>query len=453
MTTTPSPAPLPASAGVIRPGDPGYDEARAAWNLTADLRPAAVMIARSAGDVLAAVALAAEQGLRIAPQSTGHLATALPGLADALLLKTAIGGVEVDPARRIARVGAGAIWQDVVEAAAPHGLAALAGSAPDVGVVGYTLGGGLSWLAREHGLACNHVQAIELVTADGQLIRCTASEHEQLFWALRGGGGNFGVVTHIELDLFPVAEVFTGMTVWPADQARELLAGWAAWAQTAPDAVTTSWRLVRLPPDPALPEALRDTPLVVLDGAATGPDAERLLAGVRGAGTPIMDTWQTTSPAALLHTHMDPPHPVPAISGTALLSQINPDTIDALLAVVDETQVAPLLVCELRQLGGQVGRYPIGAGATARIDAQFALFAVGAPMGGPEHAAAISERLQQLVTALVPWSTGQTYLSFAEQGGSAEPSFPPATLERLRAVRRAWDPAERFVASHRIPVA
>ncbi|HEU4974031.1 MAG TPA: FAD-binding oxidoreductase [Baekduia sp.] len=447
MTLTP----LPAIPAAIVPGDPEYDSARQAWNLAADQRPAAIVVARSAADVVDAVQLAARHGLRVVPQGTGHLASAVPDMGDALLLKTAIGGVTVDPLLRRARVGAGAIWQDVVDAAAPHGLAALSGSSFDVGVLGYTLGGGLSWLARDKGLSANNVHAIEMVAADGRLVRATAEQNPELFWALRGGGGNFGVVTAIEIELFPITEVFGGMTVWPAGQAREVLAAWVAWSRTAPDAVTTSFRLLRLPPDPALPEPLRDVPLVVIDGAvlADVPEAEAILAGFRGVGTPIMDTWAAMPPSGLLAIHMDPPMPVPASGDTTLLDDLDDAAIDTLLAVVDPAVVAPLLFAELRQLGGALGRVPAGAGARSGFDGRFLLFGVGMPMDA-EQSRALDERLTAMLDAMSPWSNRMKYLNFAERGGEAAMAFTPEVYERLRAVRGVWDPGERFVASHRI---
>jgi FAD binding domain-containing protein len=447
MTLTPTYIPAPA----ILPDDPGYDDARRAWNLAADQRPAAIVVARSATDVVAGVRLAAEHGLRIVPQGTGHLASAVPAMEDALLLRTAIGGVEVDPVARRARVGAGAIWQDVVDAVTPHGLAALSGSSFDVGVMGYTLGGGCSWLARAKGLSANNVHAIEVVTVDGRLVRTDAETEPDLFWALRGGGGNFGVVTAIEIELFPITEVFGGMTVWPAAQARDVLAAWAAWAPTAPDAVTTSLRLLRLPPLPEVPELLRDVPVVVVDGAALAdaPEAEAMLAGFRAVGAPIMDTWATMSPAGLLDIHMDPPAPVPANGDTACLHALDDAAIDALLEVVDPDEVAPLLFAELRQLGGALGRVADGAGARATFDGAFLLFGVGVPMG-PEHGATLDARLTELLRAMRPWSNGTRYLNFAERGGEASDAYGEGVYARLQAIRRVWDPAERLVASHRI---
>ncbi len=437
---------------LIMPHDPGYDDARRAWNLAVDQRPAAIVEARSADDVTGAIALAGERDLRIAPQATGHLAAALPDLDGTLLLRTAIGGVEVDPARRRARIGAGVLAGEVAEAAAPHGLAVLSGSSRDVGVVGYTLGGGLGWLGREKGLACNHVRAIELVAADGRLVRTDAEHEPDLFWALRGGGGNFGVVTALEFDLFPIAEVFAGMTVWPAAQAREVLGAWAAWAPGAPGAVATALRLLRLPPLPEIPEPLRDTPVVVVDGAALAEAAEAaaMLEPFRAAGTPMLDTWGPMPPAGLLEIHMDPPEPVPGLGdGGRLLGDLDDAALDAFLGAVRPAEVAPLLLAELRQLGGALARAPQGAGARGALEGSFVHYGVGM-VAGPEQAEAIAGRLGELAAAMRPWETGSRYLNFAERGGEASSCFDAASYERLRAVRGAWDPDERFVASHRI---
>jgi FAD/FMN-containing dehydrogenase len=448
--TPPALAPA-ALAGAILPGHPDYDEARMAWNLAAEQYPAAIVVAHNAADVVAAVELAIELNLQVVPQGTGHLASALPDMDGALLLKTAIGGVEVDPVARRARVGAGAVWQDVVDAVTPHGLAALSGSSHDVGVVGYTLGGGCSWLARAKGMSANNIHAIELVTADGRFVRTDAGHEPELFWALRGGGGNFGVVTALEIELFEITEVFAGMTVWPVADAREVLTAWADWSRRAPDAVTTSLRLLRLPPLPEIPEPMRDTPVVVVDGAvlADAPEAEAILSGFRDAGTPIMDTWATISPAGLLEIHMDPPAPVPANGDTAVLRDLDAAAIDALLEVVDVAEVAPLLFAELRQLGGALGRVPDGAGARARFEGSYLLFAVGVPMTS-EQAVALDRRLTELIDAMRPWSTGTVYLNFAERGGDASAAYGDGVYERLQAIRRTWDPHERLMASHRI---
>src|SRR3954471_24463020 len=257
---------------IARPGDDGYDAARQAFNLALDQRPAAVAFPADASEVAAVVRYARANGLRVAAQTTGHNAGPLGDLSATVLVRTSsLTGVEIDAERRIARVGAGEQWEAVVNAAAPHGLIALHGSSPTVGVAGYSLGGGMGWLARSHGLQTNSVTAIELVTADGELVRTDAHHHPELFWALRGAGGNFGVVTAIEFKLYPLTEIYAGFMLWDWTEAERVLTAYAAWAKDAPDTVTTSFRVMQLPPDPALPPFLQGRSVVIIDGAAQDP--------------------------------------------------------------------------------------------------------------------------------------------------------------------------------------
>ncbi len=223
MTTT------TLSPDLIRPGDPRYDAARGAWNAAVDQRPAAVAVPRTPAEVAAVVRAAADAGWRVAPQSTGHNAAALGPLDDVLLLRsTALTGVEVSPDTRTARVGSGTVWLPAVVAAAAHGLAALHGSSPDVGIAGYSLGGGTGWYARRLGLQTNALTAVELVAADGELLRVDAGHDPELFWALPGGGGNFGVVTALEFRLFPISSATAGMLVWDRADAARVLTRWLA---------------------------------------------------------------------------------------------------------------------------------------------------------------------------------------------------------------------------------
>jgi FAD/FMN-containing dehydrogenase len=205
---------------VAAPEDHDYDDARRAWNLAVDQRPALVAVPETVADVVAVVDHARERGLRVAPQGTGHNAAALASLEHTVLLKTsALREVEIGVEGRRARAGAGVLWAEVTGPASAHGLAPLAGSSPHVGVVGYTLGGGLSWLGRRHGLAANSVIAIELVTADGRVVRTDRDNEPELFWALRGGGGSFGVVTAIAFALYPAPDVYGGAMLWPWERA------------------------------------------------------------------------------------------------------------------------------------------------------------------------------------------------------------------------------------------
>ena len=237
---------------------PAWDQARSAWNLSVDQQPAAIGIPRTTEEVLALVRFAGERGMRVAPQATGHGAACLGSLEDSLLLRTTkMRSVRVDPRSRAAWAQAGALWTDVTALAGGHGLAALAGSAPDVGVIGYTLGGGLSWLGRRYGLAANSIARAEVVTGDGRLLHVDADREPELFWALRGGGGSYGVVTALEFDLYPVSAVYAGAMLWPTAARRRgprglELTGWPR----SPDEVTSVGRLLRIPPMPDLPPAL-----------------------------------------------------------------------------------------------------------------------------------------------------------------------------------------------------
>src|SRR4051794_14417806 len=341
---------------LVVPGDPHWDEARLAWHLAVDQRPAAVAIPENVHDVIEVVHWAQEAGFRIAPQGTGHNAPALGDLRGTVLMKMhKLRGVSIDPSTRTARAEAGVIWIEVVRAAAEHGLAALAGSSPDVGVVGYTLGGGLSWLARKHGIGANHVVAVELVTADGEFRRIDRENDPDLFWAVRGGGGAFGVVTAIEFNLFPIAEVYAGHLFFPVERAAEVLRVWRDWTETVPDEITSVGRILQFPPIPEIPEPMRGNSFAVLQAIYSGDDfdeAKRLLEPQRALGA-AMDTFDVMPVAALSHLHMDPEEPVAGLADGSTLAVLDDETIDTFVTSVVGT---PILAAEIRHLGGAVGR-------------------------------------------------------------------------------------------------
>lgn len=433
----------------LLPGDPGYDAACTPWNLSVRQRPAAVAVPRSVDEVVDLVRAATALGLRIAPQSTGHGAAALAGLEDAVLLRLhELTGVTVDPVARRARVVGGTLWRDVLAATAPHGLTALHGSAGDVAVAGYLLGGGLSFYGREHGLASSAVRAIDLVTADGSLVRATAEEHPDLFWAVRGGGGSFGVVVAIELDLLPLADVFAGMLLWDIERAPEVLSAWRDWTATVPESVTTSVRLMRFPPRPELPPFLSGRSLVVIDGAVLEADdrAAELLAPLR-ALAPELDTFGRIPAAALLDVHMDPPGPTPAVSDHALLTHLPQEAVEALLAVAGPGVQTPLMFAELRHLGGALAR-PQDA-ALSHLAGAYALFAVSP--GPTQELAALGETVTTgVVAALRPWAAETSFLNFADRLIDPATAFGTAEWQRLQHIRDTYDPARIWVAAHAV---
>src|SRR5581483_6303034 len=398
---------------LVLPGDEGWDAARAAWNLAVDQRPAAVAIPENVHDVIELVHWAREQGFRIAPQGTGHNASALGDLAGTVLLKTSkLRGVSVDPAARTARAAAGTLWEEVSEAAAEFGLAALQGSSPDVGVVGYTLGGGLSFLARTHGIGSNNVSAIELVTADGELRRVDRENDPDLFWALRGGGGAFGVVTAIELELFPIASVYAGHLWFPVDRAEEVLRAWRDWTETVSVEITSVGRILQLPPLELIPEPVRGRSWAVVQAVYAGEsleEAARLLEPMRALG-PEIDTFDVMTMPELSHLHMDPEQPVPGLGDGGMLDRLDDDAIDAFVgAVVGK----PFISAEIRHLGGAVAEARPEHGALASFDAPYLTFAVGM-LPVPELRAPLTQAVHGFMDALAPWSAAHTYMNFAE---------------------------------------
>lgn len=433
---------------VMFPGDPGWDDARQAWNLAVDQQPAAVVFADSVDDIVAVVVFARANGLRVAPQGTGHGSSSLPPLDDTILLKTSrLRGVEIDADARRARVEAGAVWADVVVPAAAQGFVVLHGSSPDVGVVGYTLGGGISWLARSRGLAANHVTAVELVTADGRRVWTDRESEPDLFWAVRGGGGGFGVVTAIEIELFDVPDLYAGVMFWPAERASDVLRGWREWVDTVPDEVVSTCRVMHFPDLPDVPEPVRGGSFVIVDAVFTGPETEgaALVAPLR-ALEPLMDTFAPVSATDLPSLHMDPPQPVPAVGDGMFLERLPVEAIDAIV----ETAVPPLLVLELRHLGGALAASSADHGAVGSFDAAFVMFAVGmAPT--PDIGAAVNEAIDRAKAALAPWETQRTYFNFSERPVDPARLFPPQTYHRLRRIRAAYDPGELFVSNHPIP--
>ncbi|WP_400999365.1 FAD-binding oxidoreductase [Agromyces sp. GXQ0307] len=440
-------------AGTVHlPGDPGFEAATVPWNLAVVQRPAAVAVPRTVDEVARVVASATELGLRVAPQSTGHGAAALAAgsLDDVVLVRLhELTGVSIDPAARTARVLGGTLWRDVVAAAAPHGLAALHGSAGDVAVAGYVLGGGLSFYGRAHGLASSHVRAVELVTADGTVVRASEHDRPDLFWALRGGGGgNFGVVVAVEIDLIPVPDVVAGMLLWDLSKGSEVARAWARWTADLPESVTTSLRFLRFPPDPAMPPFLSGRSLVVIDGAILEDDdrAAELLAPLR-ALAPEVDTFGRMPAAGLVDVHMDPPGPVPSVSDHAMLGDLPDAAIDALVAVAGAGVEIPLICAELRHLGGALARP--GHGALARLDGAYALFALS-PAPTPEMAAIGESVTSSVVAALAPWANGSLFLNFADRGVDVATGFDADAWARLVEVRRTVDSDGVFAAAHPI---
>lgn len=455
MTPIPSTAaPRPAEAlrqlcggAVYLPGDPLFDEARMPWNLQVDDRPAAVAYPAFPDEVAALVRAAGAAGLQVAPQGTGHGAPPLAGrLHDAVLLRTsAMTGVTIAAQRRTARVGAGVLWGDVVRRAGTVGLACRHMSSSTVGVVGSSLGGGISWYGRRYGLQCSALTAVEVVLADGTFVRATDDADPDLLWAARGGGGGFGVVTAVEFDLVPVAAPYAGMLVWEWGRAPDVLRAWARWAADAPDSATTVARLFQAPDEAALPDGVRGRRIVVIDGAVVG-DADRaahLLSPLR-ALRPEIDTFATVPAATLADLHLEPEGPIAAHADSALLADLPDAAVDAIVATAGPGSGSRLVFTEIRHLGGALGQPSPRGGALDRMDGRFLVLGVGAdadPAGWP----GLRADADRVLRALQPWASGGLYLSMVDRDVDLARGLPPGAARRLEGIRAAVDPHGLFV--------
>jgi FAD/FMN-containing dehydrogenase len=431
---------------VVLPDEDGYDDARHGWNRSVDLRPAMVATPACAEDIRELVAFAAEHGLRVLVQGTGHNATPLGDLSDVVLVRTgAMRGVQIDAERRVARVEAGAVWSDVTGPASEHGLAALAGSAPDVGVVGYVVGGGLGWLGRRYGLACERVLSFDVVTADGRLVRADRSNEPDLFWALRGGGGSYAAIVGLEMELIHMPAVTGGLMLFGWERAREVVQAWREWTTQAPPTATTSIRLMQIPDMPTLPDFLRGRGVVIIDGAVVGgaTEAAAVLAPLRALG-PEMDTFADVPPVALSYIHMDPEEPMATVSEHAIMESLPAEAVDLVVDRFGEGSGSPLMMVEFRHVGGALARR--GSGALGRIPGEYLMFS-GSAVVNDALTAATDMAFTSLRETLAPWTSPRVYQNFAERPYGAEALYGPTAATRLRAVRAAYDPDRIFVGA------
>ncbi len=437
---------------VLTAEDAAWDSSRQTFNLTHDQRPAALVRVANADDVAETVRYAAQRGLRVAPQGTGHNAgPMMQRLDDALLLRTdALGEIEIDIAARRARVGSGVRWGAIADRLAGTGLAALHGSSRDVGVAGYSLGGGIGWQSRKHGLQANAITAIEIVTADGELRRVDQDNETDLFWAVRGGGGNFGVVTALEFELFETPDVYAGALIFPYERGSEVMHAWHEYVSAGlPDELTTWAKLMHFPPIDEIPEPFRGGSFTILQIAYIGnePDGAELAAPMAQLG-PDVNTMAAVDASALSHLAMDPEDPLPYALAGRTISDLSSAGIDAL--VEEAAAVGPdLAMVELRGLGGALHRRAPGHGARATLGGDYMLVALGGVMdpAAYDHVLGQAKRVSE---AMRPWDAGTHYLNFEEENVDARVFYDADTWRLLRALRAHWDPKGVFLANHEI---
>jgi len=438
---------------VLIPGDTGFDEAAATWNRAAAHDPALIVVADNVGDVIATVTFATGLGLGLGVQATGH-GVVCP--VDGVLLVTArLQEVVVDPEERTAWIGAGCTLGPVLAAAQVHGLAPLVGSSPTVGAVGYTLGGGLGWLARHYGPACDAVRSFEVVTPDGSLVRACRVEHPELFRALRGGGGGCGVVTDMEIELFPVTDVYAGNLYYPADAVVGVVQQWAEWVADAPDELTSAVVLMNFPPAPDVPEALRGRSFTILRGCWSGPleEGRALLDEWRAMMPPEIDDWSDISFGDAALISMDPVDPLPVVSTGGWLETVDAE-VGAVLAAGTFAAAGspPLLFSEIRHVGGAVAVGDPEHSTMGNRDGRFLLQLVGVPVE-PGVGIEVAGHQQATKAALGPRLSDRTYINFLdgdERRSCAGTAIDDADRELIRSLRRRTDPdgVMRFGIDH-----
>lgn len=429
--------------------DPEYAPALLGFNRDIIHRPRLLVVPQLVSEVIATVTFAHRHDLPVRVLGKGHGAQG--PITDGIAIATdGLAFVTVDAEARTARVGAGATWTDVLAVASPLGLAGLCGSAPHVGVVGYLLGGGIGPVARTFGFGADHVRSISVVTADGGLVRADREFNQDLFWALRGGKGGFGVVVDVEIDLFPLDTIYGGALYYSADDTPAVLRAFAEWTRDLPDEMTTSVAMLRLPPLPELPEALRGRFVCAVRIGYVGPEhhAEALMEPIRDAARPLIDAVRQLPYSEIGSIHADPVDPMPVMEGGILLHSFTAAAAEALLACAGPTVDVPLAAVELRVLGGALARTPEPANAVGGRDAAYSLHVVGAPVPELLHTV-IPELIDGVFTSMGGWRSAATQINFFGRAnrplpGMSVTSWAPDVAARLREVRRRHDPAGRF---------
>lgn len=433
---------------VIVPSDTDYDSARMGWNLTVQQFPAVIVVADSVADVVAAVEYANRENLAVGVQATGH---GIPRNCDGgvLIRIGRLNQVVVDADRQIAFIGGGAQWRDVLSVAQRAGLAGISGSAPHVGVVGYTIGGGYSLLGRKHGLAIDSVRSMQVVLADGSVVKVSPDENEDLFWAIRGGGGTFGIVVEMEMALYPHPEVFGGAVLYPAARAAEIYPKYLEWTRGLPDDVTSSISLMFFPPVPFIPEPLHNQSVIIITGCVTDlANAEELMKPMRELGGTIMDSFSAFPYAESGAIYRDPVDPLPASGQGVLLHDLTPEALQALVETVGPMHQSPHLKIEIRHLGGAISRgNHADSSVGRRRDAQYLIYMLGIPMPPNSHQA-MEAQAEQIFRSLGEHVMCPGPLNFI--GEAKVPAerlrgvFTEEDLTRLQDIKEARDPNNRF---------
>ncbi|MEA2268021.1 MAG: hypothetical protein QOC64_631 [Solirubrobacteraceae bacterium] len=433
------------------PGSDGYADAVTLFNAMIDRRPRLVARCVSPDDVVASLAFARDHGLDVAVRAGGHAVTGASLCDEGLVLDLrGMADVDVDPVRRVARVGGGATWAQVDRATQAHGLATTGGRVSSTGVGGLTLGGGSGWLERRHGLTCDNLVAADVVTAGGHVVRASEHENPELLWALKGGGGNFGVVTAFELALHPVGpDVLAGLVMHPAERGADVLRLFRDLMDGAPDGLSLAVDFTTAPAEPDIPAELHGRPVVLVAGMYAGDvaEGERLLAGLRAYGPPAVDCFEAVAYADFQCSIDDPPGYRNWWTAEHLADM--PD--EAIEAIVERAAALPTGPSQVFIVRGAVARAAEGATPIGGRDARFIVHPLMMWSDAADDERLIAEG-RAYREALRLWATGSTYLNFIGDEGRARirAGFRPGEHERLARIKATWDPGNVFHGNQNI---
>lgn len=433
---------------LITPGDHRYDSARQVWNVDIARTPALIARPATASAVGVAIRFARDNGLQVAVRGGGHGLAGFGTADEALVVDLqGLAGLQVDAGSRVVEVGAGARWGAMDTATQEHGLAVTGADAPQVGVGGTTLGGGLGWLHRLAGLTCDNLLEADLVTADGTLLTVSSAAHPDLFWAMRGGGGNFGVATRFRFRLHPVRELTGGVLLYPLEQGRDFLRHYQQVCADLPPEAALRVTLMKGPPAPFVPEGLRGKPVVMAGVFACGTPAEaaRLLSPLREFGPATVDGVRPMSYLAV----QQPPNRFPerqrAYGHSAFLGALSDAAIDVLVDAAGSLP-SPLTMVQIQQLGGAVGELPVDATAVPFRHAAHHV-AINALAEENDTGSDLVSWTRDAAAALRPHALGGPYVNFVtgeEAAGEIAEAFPPKEYARLTEIKTAYDPDNLF---------
>jgi hypothetical protein len=436
---------------------PGYADEVAVFNEAVTHRPAVVVGAVDTADVGMAVDFASQHGMDIAVLNTGHGPSVAAGPMTLMISTKRMSRIEIDAGTSTARVEAGVRFGQLVEAAAPFGLAPLPGSAPGVGVVGYTLAGGASaTMGRRYGWAADHVSALDVVTADGRFRRVTPASDADLFSALLGGKGNFGVVTAMEFALFPVTRLYAGALFYSGEHLRDVLNAYLPFTATAPDDIATGLAILNFPPLPDLPPFMQGKVVVAVRVSYVGEPSEgaRLIEPLRQAAPVLMDTVADIPFTEFGSISADPTEPAAAVEHFGLLRELPEDAVDAIVAAAGPEAGSSINLVDIRHLQGAYSRPPSFPNAVGARDAAFAFFALTVVPPGHE-VADYRDAGQEFVDAVTPWLHHMAHPSFQGPADATESAtaraYDPETYRQLQAAKAKFDPFNRFRTNHNIP--